>query len=825
MNQDDFSRVASAALQQIESLLAEWLPNGVRDGAEYCIGSRHGEAGDSMRIRLTGDRAGKWSDFADDSAAGGDLISLYAYLQGISQGKACAALARLLNVPLSGDDDRRGRSSSARPKPAPAPAVQGEQAAAEKKPRSEWEPILPVPDLAGPYPVAHTVRGKPAKVWEYRDQEGRLLGIVCRFVKSDGGKEIIPCVYARHAQTGACKWHWISFRDPRPLYLLCELREDVPLPVLVVEGEKCADAAYSMLGIQFDVVSWPGGGKAVDKADWSLIAGRHVVLWPDADAKKFKEGHAQAGQIMPEEKQPGMSTMLKLEKILLDLGCTVEFVDIPPPGEKPDGWDVADLVDEGAMPEEVLAWANKRRTIAAADDQQAAPPADEIPPWVTDADDASPPSAAGAAPLDWKELYALLIKTDKGLVKGCRENVYFCLQHDAALIGLVALDEFSMLQVKRRQPPWPSDKGEWTESDDFRLGLYLSKKYYLTVANIGDIERAVAQAARENVFNPVIEQFDGCALKWDGKPRVADAFSIYWGAPPSEYMRKISCMFFVGLAKRAYVPGVKHDYAPVFEGGQGRGKSTALAILGGEWFADTPFQMGHKDGYLSIQGVLIYEIAELEQFNRSEVTAVKAFMSSQKDRYREPYGRRMKNQLRRTVFAATTNEGQYFKDTTGNRRFWPVDTGQLDLDGLRRDREQLLGEAVHLMREGMKWHPTPEEQLRLITPQQESREIPDEWAGRIWEYLEGIGMDGQPLGAGRINRVTARELIIRALHIEIGKVSQAKTETRRISDIMRKLGWSKKRETCGAREWYYERPKEEPVPEAAAEEEDEPLPI
>jgi predicted P-loop ATPase len=421
----------------------------------------------------------------------------------------------------------------------------------------------------------------------------------------------------------------------------------------------------------------------------------------------------------------------------------------------------------------------------------------------------------------------MMIGTSGGGVKGCRENVFIALQRDPCLAGMVALDQFALIQVKRRNPPWPSEPGEWNEGDDFHLGMYLAQNYGLVIASVGDIEKAVAQAARENGFNPVIDLFDASALAWDEVPRVERAFATYWGAPDSEYMSVISRMFFVGLAKRAYVPGVKHDDAPVFEGRQGEGKSTALSILGGEWFADTPFRMGEKDGYLSIQGILIYEIAELEQFNRSEVTAVKAFMSSQKDRYREPYGRRMKNQLRRTVFAATTNEGQYFKDPTGNRRFWPVNTGTLDLDGLRRDREQLLGEAVHMMRAGAKWFPTREEQQRLISPQQEGREIWDEWTGRVYEYLEGMDTDGQPVMAvGKILRITAREILTRALHFEISKIGQAKTETMRIGNIMRKLGWQKERETTGAREWYYVRPVDESkaVIDVAAGEADD-LPI
>jgi putative DNA primase/helicase len=839
---DDFGRVASAAVQSIEKLLAEWLPLGVKDGAEYCIGSKHGEAGKSMRIRLHGERAGSWADFSygveDSSDAGGDLISLYAYINNVSQGKACAAIAKQLGMTLADDDNWKNRPRQNAPiKQPPAaqvlpPAPADSQAPVEKKPRSLWEPLLPVPDIAGPFPVAHPVRGKPAMVWQYRDQEGRLLGIIARFVTSDGGKEVIPCVYAKHAETGACKWHWISFRDPRPLYLHGALRPE--LPVLVVEGEKCADAAYDMLWQWFDVVSWPGGGKAVPKADWSPLAGRTVILWADADAKPFKDGHAAAGEIMPEADQPGMKAMVKLADILAELGCTVQFIDIPAPGVKPDGWDIADLIADGATQDDVHAWTAKLRAGAQADAPEMSGPAPDLPPapaddgipdWVTYTDEgSSTPATAGAMALGWQELRAMMLPNSSGGVKACRENVYMALKHDAKLQGIVAMDTFAELLIKRRKLPWQSEPGEWTEGDDFHLGMYVAKRYGLTMASIGEIEKAVSQIAREHSFNPVIDYMNACADKWDGVPRVEAAFTTYWGAPDTEYIRLVSTMFLVGMAARAFYPGVKHDCAPVFEGGQGKGKSTALSVLAGDWYADTPFRMGEKDGYLSIQGILLYEVAELEQFNRSEVTAVKAFMSSRIDRYREPYGRRMKNMPRRTLFAATTNEGQYFKDPSGNRRFWPVEVGRIDIDALTRDRDQLFGEAVHLQRSRVQWYPTQEQQIRLINPQQEDREIPDPWIGRLYDYCEGLSDDGKPIFGNSLDKVTVRELLTKALHIEIGKLGPAKQETMRISTCMRKLGWVKDRQPSGAREYFYMRPAKI-APAVPVEEDADALPI
>lgn len=799
---DDFPRVNSAALACIETLLADWLPNGKRQGAEYCVGSRHGEAGQSLKIRLDGDKCGYWSDFAAEDA-GADLISLYAYIHGISNGKACFAVAQQLGVELTPDPEWERRNEG-KPLLAPVkstPAKAEVPVARPVKKGTPWNPILPVPDNAGPYPKAHPVRGKPDSFWEYRDQQSRLLGVVYRFTKSNGDKDVLPCVFASRDDSKAREWRWMAFPEPRPLYFKSPLRDGV-LKVLV-EGEKCVDRGHSILGEAIDWVTWPGGCGAVDKSDFTAIHDCQVILWPDADSKVYKDNHEKAGQLKPEAEQPGFAAMEKIAAKLRAQNCSVAIVDIPVPGTLPDGYDVADMVDAGGTAEEVMEWITRLRP------EESAPTAEAkhgVESTAAAEKKPSTPGPAGARVVSPRELRAKMIKTANGGIKGCRENVYMVMENDDRLIGLVGLDLFSGLQVKRRQTPWASDGGEWTENDDFMLGLYLAQEHDLVLAAIGDIEKGVAQAARSHAFNPVTDYLDACANAWDRQPRVATCFSAYWGAADSEYLRLVATMFMVGIAKRAYFPGCKHDYAPVFEGGQGEGKSTALSILAGQWFADTPFRMGEKDGFLSIQGVLLYEVAELEQFNRSEVTAIKAFMSSATDRFREPYGRRMKNVPRRCAFAATTNENEYFKDTTGNRRFWPVQTGRLNLDGLKRDRDQLLGEAVHLMRAGVKHWPTRDQQVDIINDQQENREIPDVWHGRVYEYVEGIDPDGKPSLAGKRDRVTAREILTKALHYELSKLGPAKQETMRISAIMRKLGWVKGREAKGARERFYERP-------------------
>ncbi|MCK8788231.1 virulence-associated E family protein, partial [Roseomonas sp. NAR14] len=178
----------------------------------------------------------------------------------------------------------------------------------------------------------------------------------------------------------------------------------------------------------------------------------------------------------------------------------------------------------------------------------------------------------------------------------------------------------------------------------------------------------VAEAARHR-FHPVEDWL--ASLVWDGVPRVDGWLHRGFGCPGDDYHAAAGAKMLIASVKRIRQPGVKFDHTPVFEGGQGLGKSTALrALYGDDWFSDSlPEDLASKDAAMGLLGVWCLELAELQQLIRAEAETVKAFMSRQVDRFRPPYGKAYVNRPRQCILVGTTNAEEWLSDTTGNRRF------------------------------------------------------------------------------------------------------------------------------------------------------------
>ncbi|MBA1232734.1 DUF927 domain-containing protein [Pseudomonas viridiflava] len=262
-----FAQVKSAALRNIDKVLAHWLPNGKRvdGGKEYTAPNptRTDKRAGSLKISVS---KGTWSDFATGDK-GGDLIDLVRYIDGGTDVEACNKLADLLGV----------TADSEPAKPAPA-----------KSKAPEWIAIAPIPaEAMNKCPVKHRQHGAPSKVWIYRDDKGQPLMALYRFdlgPDEDGKpkKVFAPLTWCKRSDGETTQWRWQGLPEPRPLLRLDELALRADAPVVLCEGEKAADAAADLMPNRV-ATCWPNGSNSWHKADLTPLKGRDVLLWPDND--------------------------------------------------------------------------------------------------------------------------------------------------------------------------------------------------------------------------------------------------------------------------------------------------------------------------------------------------------------------------------------------------------------------------------------------------------------------------------------------------------------------------------------------------------------
>lgn len=476
-------------------------------------------------------------------------------------------------------------------------------------------------------------------------------------------------------------------------------------------------------------------------------------------------------------------------------------------------------------PREAVAWLAQRLGIevpAPRSRQRVAPAGAPAASGATS--DAAAGGGSGGPPDDWppsddgsggagdpgrRDVHDLLLRGAKGKAEDCRENVLYCLRHDPELQGLVALNLFTELQDKTRRPPWGGEPGEWADEDDLMLGEYLARMHGLLVRSAGTIRAGVQMAARENKHHPILERLK--ALEWDGTERLEHWMVDCLGALDRPYVRIVSRFFIMGMVARLLRPGCKFDYMLILQGDQGLGKSSAFRALADPYFMDTPFRIGDKDAYLSLQGVWLVEFSELEAMSKAESTAIKAFVSSMEDRFRPPYGSRMTKVPRRSVLAGTTNADAFLKDATGDRRFWPVHVTEVNAEGIANVRDQLFAEAMVRLAsddaEVRRYYPTRAEEAEMFQPEQDKWRMVDVWTDVISDYLAKAN-DDDPAAPAPCNRgfFTAQELFQKALQIKAERMDNAKLMQTRVANSMRELGFASVREPRGMRKRGYLRP-------------------
>lgn len=290
----------------------------------------------------------------------------------------------------------------------------------------------------------------------------------------------------------------------------------------------------------------------------------------------------------------------------------------------------------------------------------------------------------------------------------------------------------------------------------------------------------VTDYAHRRTYHPVREYLDAVQGRWDGTPRLDTWLVRYGGAEDSDYVRAVGSLSLLAAVRRVRQPGCKFDEITILEGKQGVEKSTALSVLAGEgsWFTDgLSLGAAPKEVIELLSGSWIVEFAEMDGIKKNEIESVKAMVSRRTDKARPAYGRLSVERPRQCVFFGSTNSSKYLRDTTGNRRFWPVAVQPFDIEALRGDRDQIWaeaatreakGESIRLARD--LWSVAAEHQAR--------REVDDAWAEVLADRLEGL--------EGKVQSAHIWELCGLS---DPSRRSQHHND--RLPVVMEKLGWTR----------------------------------
>lgn len=682
----------------------------------------------------------------------GDVLDFTMAIKGVTLPEAAEILGGTRNAPEN------------------RPAVQLEESNA-------YAGLTPVPFSSHPFkvgvetalynPKRDRVSGfEPTHVHEYRDEAGQLYALVLRRTLPDGHKET-PSVTRIQRADKTLVWSRFPIKDRR-LYNLQAVA--ATQQVVVVEGEKCADAFNRLPGRV--AVSWMGGGRSWHMTDWSPLYGKDIILWADHD-------------------EPGSRTMQEIAAHLADKGGRVRIIDTFAAGlDLPDGYDVADEMEKSG-PEGVVQFVRDHLSPYIAPE-----PEPELPPNVVRLQPKQP-----AGPVDQ-------LKTEDAVVADVRTrqeylppdawrtqivvkptksgtapepkvsaNHQLFVEYHEDFRGVFIYDEAIDQIIVTKKPRWHNDNRpfviHYLNDEDVAATRAWLERLELR-PTLADARIAINVAAKNRGINSLKDAL--ASLQWDGVPRLEALFPTYCGSADTDYARIAARRFFVQAVRRAMEPGCKAELMLILEGAQAAGKSTFCKIMAGDMKWATELQsFDGKDVELLMAGKWMIEVPELLAASRSDAQKQKEFLSREIDSYRPPYGTTRIERPRQCVFIGTHNPNGagYLKDETGGRRFLPVKVKQIDVEALRRDRDQIMAEAMHLYRQGEKsW--LVDDEMSIAAVVQESRASRDPWVEFLWGAIGG-----------------RKEVGISDLQLAVGLQRDQLNQTTlaRISVCMMKLGW------------------------------------
>jgi len=381
-----------------------------------------------------------------------------------------------------------------------------------------------------------------------------------------------------------------------------------------------------------------------------------------------------------------------------------------------------------------------------------------------------------------------LIRGRDGRPRPIVANAITALRYAPEWAGRLWFDAFRNRTVLCAQPPWTSSivPHDWGGEDDIRAAAWLQHAEIAVSPTVA--AQAVQVVAGDHRYHPVLNYLSRC--QWDGKARL-DTWAVrYLGARDTPYVRAVAARWLISAVARVHMPGCKADSMLILEGRQGLGKSTALKTLAQPWFSDEIAALGTKDAAMQVAGVWVVELAELDSMSRADVGKVKAFVSRTTDRFRPPYGHRVIQQPRQSVFAGSVNHTDYLRDETGARRFWPLSCTNIDLTALAHDRDLLWAEAVRRYHRGECWWLDTAELSSQAEQEQRGRYQADAWQATIEDYVRD-----------KVS-VALTEVLDLALNLPLQRWSQR--EQNRVARCLKAAGWVRRQVRAGdGREWRY----------------------
>jgi predicted P-loop ATPase len=740
-NMIDFKSLNFAAMQIWQIILSDICAGGKLSGKEYIAGSVRGGDGRSFSFNT---ESGVWKDFSTGEG-GADIISLYAAAEGLNQRAAAEAIQEKyvgkVNIPktFAVVEKKQAPKIIKPPKNAKAPNVYPNQ-----------------------------------QIWCYKDELGDPLFYVVRGIDRNTQKK----TYFPYCFSDAGKW--IAKHHPNPpLYNLDKIKNNPEKWILMVEGEKTAEAAQKIVEDRYIVTTWSGGVNRWNKTDMTPLAGRKILLWPDAD--DFDEKLKM---------RVGQECMTSISVFLAKSCKEVKIIN---PYDKSGGWDAADALIDGWGFKDFSSWAKpKVESFIAKEKQELV--AVEMPNNVNSIVRSEninqtiniqvnnlidPEKDFTASPNNALMMEKIgMSLTKQGQPVNNAANAVKIIRH--VMKKFVWRDVFH----NENMTLWNVKVGEkaryWNEHDTNKLMVVLQSMYEFTNLTKAVTEDAINYIAQLDIRNEPQDWLN--SLEWDGKQRIDNFFIRAMEAESNSWSLTVSKNFWLSMAARILHNGCQVDEMVVLESKQGTRKTTALRLIAGEYYGEANADIASKDFDQGLRGKIIVEFGELSNIKKTDVEVIKRKITSTADQYRPSYGRTVGKFPRTCIFVGTTNEKEYLVDMTGNRRFNPLRVGQTDVNYIKENRDQLFAEAAHRIKNQEPWWIYNDDEAR---EQREDRRVVDEWENEIESIVTRLDEN---------NFIQTKDIYFQ-LGGNIDKLD--KPTTARINKILRLLGYERKKVRLG----------------------------